>query len=76
MIDIHDFCEPQWAHWYLLSPEERWRETEKLWQTYLALGGTLDPEPNTQSPFFTADEWRAMSAHGRPGVRVLRRSGV
>jgi len=27
-------------------------ESEKLWQTYPAMGGSLDPEPDTQSPFF------------------------
>jgi len=49
---------------------------EELWQAYLALGGTLDPEPDTQSLFFDTDEWRTEFAHGRPGVRVVRRSGV
>jgi hypothetical protein len=48
----------------------------KLWETYLALGGSLDPEPDTQSPFFDPEEWRENTAHGRPGVRVLRRGGV
>ena len=76
MIDIHDHCEPEWAEWYLLTPEERWRAQDQLWQTFFALGGTLDPEPDTQSPFYDADEWREMSAHGRPGVRLVRRSGV
>ena len=66
----------EWAEWYFLTPQERWRESSKLWETYLALGGSLDPEPDTQSPFFDADEWRALSADGRTGVRVLRRGGV
>jgi hypothetical protein len=76
MIDIHDVCQPEWAQWYLMTPQERWAETERLWGIYLSWGGTLDPEPDSQSPFFDADEWRAVSAHGRPGVRVVRRSGV
>jgi len=66
----------EWAEWYFLTPQERWCESSKLWETYLALGGSLDPEPDTQSPFFDAEEWCAMSAHGRPGVRVLRRIGI
>ena len=42
----------EWAEWYLLTPIQRWQESSKLWQTYLSLGGTLDPEPDTQSPFY------------------------
>ncbi len=37
------------------------------WAAYLALGGSLDPEPDTQSPFFDADEWRASLADGQSG---------
>jgi hypothetical protein len=35
----------EWARWYRLTPLQRWLQSEKLWQTYLALGGSLDPEP-------------------------------
>ena len=66
----------EWAEWYGLSPQQRWRASEELWATYLALGGSLDPEPDTQSPFFDAAERSQMSADGRSGVRVIRRSGV
>ena len=66
----------EWAEWYALTPAERFRESMKLWDTYLALGGSLEPEPDTQSPFFDPEEWRESAAHGRPGVRVLRRGGV
>jgi hypothetical protein len=66
----------EWAAWYALSPAERFLESMKLWDTYLALGGSLEPEPDTQSPFFDAEEWRANVTDGRPGVRVLRRGGV
>ena len=76
MIEPEDICGPEWADWYRLSPQERWAESQKLWSTYLALGGSLDPEPDTQSPFFDADEWRSASANGGPGLRVVRRSGV
>jgi hypothetical protein len=76
MIKPEDIAGEEWAEWYRLTPAERWRETEKLWQIYLELGGNLDPEPDTQSPFFDEAEWRSLSAHGRAGVRVLRRGGV
>ena len=28
---------PEWAEWYALTPQERFRESMKLWDTYLAL---------------------------------------
>ncbi len=76
MIQIEDVCDGEWAEWYRMEPEQRWAETEKLWAAYVALGGSLDPEPDTQSPFFDAEEWREVFAHGGPGVRAVRRSGV
>lgn len=76
MIDINEICDPEWAEWYLMTPEQRWCESERLWEIYLTLGGTLDPEPDSQSPFFDAREWREMFAHGGAGVRAVRRSGV
>jgi len=38
--------------WLNLSPAKRMSETTKLWQFYLAIGGSLEPEPNPQSPFY------------------------
>lgn len=40
------------SEWLNLTPEQRICETTKLWQFYLALGGSLDPEPDPQSPFY------------------------
>ena len=37
--------------WLSLTPAQRFMETTKLWELYLALGGNLDPEPDPQSPF-------------------------
>ena len=34
MIDIHDVCESEWVEWYLMTPRERWAETERLWGIY------------------------------------------
>ena len=76
MIQPEKLVGDEWAEWYRLTPAQRWLESEKLWQTYLALGGSLDPEPDTQSPFFDARASRPRPAHGRTGVRVLRRSRV
>ena len=66
----------EWAEWYRLTPAERWLESEKLWQIYLSWERPLDPEPDTQSPFFDAGAPGPRPPHGRAGVRVLRRGGV
>ncbi len=76
MLSIDDFCEPEWAEWYLLSPAERWQCSQQMWQSFLDLGGTLAPEPDTQSPFFDEDEWREMSSDGGTSLHIVRRSGV
>ena len=51
------------------------KKVRSFGQLYLALGGSLDPEPDSQSPFDDPETWRESAAHGRPGVRVLRRGG-
>jgi hypothetical protein len=76
MMQPEDLVGEEWAEWYRLTPAQRWLESEKLWQTYLALGGSLDPEPDTQSPFFDARASRPRPAHGRAGLRVLRRGRI
>ncbi len=57
---------PEWADWYLLTPEERWSASQKLWSEYLALGGSLDPEVDFQSPFWTADDYRSFAQRSIP----------
>ena len=73
---LRETCEAEWLDWYHLTPQERWRETLKLWDAFLLLGGSLEPEPDSQSPFYAPGERRGVPADGRPGVRVVRRSGV
>jgi hypothetical protein len=67
---------PEWREWYSLTPQERWSESGRLWATFLSLGGSLEPEPDTDSPFFDAASWRPMPADGRSGLRVLRSCGI
>ncbi len=62
--------------WYRLSPLERWRESEKLWAFYISVGGSLDPEPDSDSPFDSFYTQRARAADGRSGVHIIRRGGV
>ena len=63
----------EWKEWIELSPMERFRESEKLFAQYLAMGGSLDPDPDPTSPFYDPNEWRPGAAYGRAGLRVLRR---
>lgn len=66
----------EWTEWYALTPAERLEASSRLWLTYLQLGGSLDPEPDSQSPFYSEDERRAFASHGGAGVHRLRRRGV
>jgi hypothetical protein len=71
-----DLDNEEWLAWYSLTPQERFAESAKLWEFYLACGGSLDPEPDSQSPFDSLYERRPVPADGRSGVRILRRSRV
>ena len=63
----------EWQEWLELTPIERFRQSEKIFAQYLAMGGSLDPDPDPTSPFYDPDQWRAGAAYGRAGLRVLRR---
>jgi len=76
MISPEELVGEEWAAWYRLSPVERWRESEKLWEVYLSLGGSLDAQPDTQSPFFDPNDPSMRTTDRRPGMCVLRRSRV
>lgn len=73
MIQPEELVGGEWAEWYRLTPAQRWLESEKLWQTYLVLGGSLDPEPDTQSPFFDARAARPVSSKQRQIEAELKR---
>lgn len=68
--------EDGWIEWYRLTPQERWEESKKIWQFYLRVGGSLDPEPDSQSPFDSVIPRGSAPAYGRSSVRVLRRGRV
>lgn len=65
-----------WKEWYRLTPLERWHESMKLWQFFLQVKGSLDPEPDPQSPFNDFMPRGKAPAYGGTGMRVLRRGGV
>ena len=76
MISADELVGEEQAEWYSLTPMERWRESAKLWEMFLALGGSLDPEPYTQSPFFDPETPSPRPVDGRARLRVVRRGGV
>ncbi len=76
LIDYENFCAGEWIDWYDLTPGERWSESARLFQQYLALGISLDPPPDTQSPFDDPEAWCEGTADGRAGLRVIRSSGI
>ena len=76
MVSPEELVGEEWAAWYRLSPVERWRESEQLWDFYFQLGRSLDTQPDTQSPFFDPSASSTCSPDGRPSMRVLRRSRV
>jgi hypothetical protein len=63
----------EWKEWVNLAPLERFQQSEKFFAEYLAMGGSLDPDPDPTSPFDDPAAWGANPAYGRAGLRVLRR---
>ena len=75
MDDNHGIS-AEWLDWYALSPQERWEQSGKLWSVFLELGGSLEPEPDPDSPFYDAEASHLLPAHGGASLRVLRRGPV
>jgi len=73
MLNPRELVGEEWSEWYRLTPAQRWVQTQKLWRQYLSLGGSLDPKPDTQSPFHFSQAPRPGAFDGGSGVRALRR---
>lgn len=41
---------PERMEWYSMTPAERWEATGALWINFLALKGSLDPNPDPERP--------------------------
>lgn len=41
--------------WYRMSPAERFTESQKLWEVFVLLKGSYDPELDSQSPFYSSE---------------------
>ena len=50
-FDYLETLDIETADWYRLSQAERFEESQKLWESFILMGGDLEPEPDTQSPF-------------------------
>jgi hypothetical protein len=73
LTEIANRVGPEWFEWYMLTPGERWEESARLWQTYLAFGGSLDPLPNPKRPDDVRDVQGSLSADGGSSLRPVRR---
>ena len=66
----------EWKEWWDMTPVQRFLESEKIFAQYLAMGGSLDPDPDPESPFYDPATSGSGAAYGRPGLRVVRRGPV
>jgi hypothetical protein len=73
---LEDLIEEELLEWYLMTPAERWDESQRLWATFTLLGGSLAPEPDSESPFDVQGEPGRGAADGGAGLHSVRRSGV
>ena len=65
MVDPEDIIEPEWLEWYRKTPQERLLATEQAWANYIELGGSLDPDVDSQSPFWSAEELTEFARNAR-----------
>ena len=65
MVDLEDIVEPEWLEWYGKTPRERLLATEEAWAIYRELGGSLDPDADTQSPFWSREELAEFARRAR-----------
>ena len=70
---FYDDLSDEWKEWIDLTPIERFRESEKFFAQYLSMGGSLDPDPDPNGPFDFPELWSGSAAHGRAGLRLVRR---
>lgn len=66
----------EWQEWATLTPLERFCESEKIFAKYLAMGGSLDPDPDPTCPFYDPETPGGGAAYGRAGLRAIRRGAV
>ena len=65
MINLEDIVEPEWLDWYRKTPQERLLATEEAWGIFRELGGSLEPDVDTQSPFWSREELKEFARRAR-----------
>ena len=58
--------------WMVMSPKKRLQESIKLWPQYIALGGSLEPESDIQSPLCFKEIQSKGASHRRSGNHIVR----
>jgi hypothetical protein len=53
--------EPEHFYWLSLSMDERLAALDGLFRDYQLMGGSLDPDPDPQSPFWSREELEAFA---------------
>lgn len=76
MLQPNENLDDEALEWALMTPQERWRQSQWLWVHYVQMGGSLDPDPDPQSPFYDPEAPGAVPADGRSGLHLIRRSGI
>lgn len=71
LVDPEQLVGPDWAAWYALTPMQRLGRSMEMWTEYVALGGSLDPEVDTQSPFWSDEDFEEFARR-----QVTRRLSV
>lgn len=74
--ELRDIVGDEWLEWYRLTPMERWRESMKLWEHYVAIGSSLDPEPDSSSPFYFGEAPDPAPMNANAALRLVKRHGV
>jgi hypothetical protein len=74
--ELNNLSEEEWQAWYRLTPQERWRHSMKIWEWYVSVGGSLEPEPDPQSPFYYEELESAAQDDVQPDVTFVLRSGL
>lgn len=67
---IFDDLSEEWRAWIALTPMERFRESEKKLAAYLANGGSLDPDPDPQSPFYFPEDSQSGASQQKAVVQT------
>jgi hypothetical protein len=63
---------PEWFAASEQTPAQRFEESAKQLANYLALGGSLAPEPDLQSPFYDPETPGTRPVDGGTGLRSVR----